>query len=300
MRPVAFSMVSIKGACVGQEDGYFLSDIAATYRQRAELPSYILVVDWFEQTLRSLAAIHATGRVHRSLGLDTIFVDGDHQVRITDGSAGSATSSLASSTLLSPDWEVNSRNRASCAAPEVSAGGPIDERSDLYGVGAAYYELLTNQPAGSLPQPPSRLNYPSSINNTVPQGFDPILMRLLAASPVDRYQSAMDALVDLAILRRSPNFSAAALVRSSASRGERSPGGELTGRGSPRSGVLVKSPGMARPDGVPRAAMIAAGAVLGAAVGAIVGLCMHTFLPATIIVGALVGGVVGIFANPNV
>ena len=61
---------------VEKVQGYSLSEIVATYRQRTELPSYILVVDWFEQAFRALAAIHATGRLHGSIGLEKIFVGG--------------------------------------------------------------------------------------------------------------------------------------------------------------------------------------------------------------------------------
>ena len=61
----------------------------------------------------------------------------------------------------------------------------------------------------------------------------------------------------------------------------------------PRAGQAI------RPAGVPRAAMIAAGAVLGAIGGAVAGWLLNSFLPATIVVGAVVGGVVGVFANPN-
>ena len=64
--------------------GYSLSEIVATYRQRTELPSYILVVDWFEQAFRALAAMHATGRIHRSIGLEKIFVGADDEVRIEE------------------------------------------------------------------------------------------------------------------------------------------------------------------------------------------------------------------------
>ena len=74
---------------VEKVQGYRLSEIVATYRQRNELPSYILAVDWFEQAFRALAAIHATGRMHRSIGLEKIFVGADDEVRIEEGGAAS-------------------------------------------------------------------------------------------------------------------------------------------------------------------------------------------------------------------
>ncbi len=160
------------------------------------------------------------------------------------------------------------RRRTGLRAPELLAGRAVDQRADLYSLGAAFYELLTLRRPGTSPDPPS------SINRTVPKGFDALLLRLLAAAPEDRYAGAEEVLADLAALRRSPRAMAAP--------------------------ALVAAAGQAiRPAGVPRAAMIAAGAVLGAIGGAIAGWLLHSFLPATIVVGAVVGGVVGVFANPN-
>ncbi len=240
--------------------GYSLSEIVATYRQRTELPSYILVVDWFEQAFRALAAMHATGRIHRSIGLEKIFVGADDEVRIEEAGA---TSDFARG------WTAaGAAGDADCAAPEQLAGRAVDQRADLYGLGAAFYELLTLRRPGTPPDPPS------SINPTVPKSFDALLSRLLAPTPEDRYASADLVLADLAAMRRSSNSMAAP--------------------------ALVAAAGQAiGPAGVPRAAMIAAGAVLGAVAGAIAGWLLSSFLPATIVVGAVVGGMVGVFANPN-
>ena len=240
--------------------GYSLSEIVATYRQRTELPSYILAVDWFEQAFRALAAIHATGRMHGSIGLEKIFVGADDEVRIDEGGARSD---------FARGWTpAGTAGDSACTAPEQLAGRAVDQRADLYSLGAAFYELLTLRRPGASPDPPS------SINRTVPKGFDALLLRLLAAAPEDRYASAEEVLADLAALRRSSQSMAAP--------------------------ALVAAAGQAiRPAGVPRAAMIAAGAVLGAIGGAIAGWLLNSFLPATIVVGAIVGGVVGVFANPN-
>jgi serine/threonine protein kinase len=240
--------------------GYRLSEIVATYRQRTELPSYILAVDWFEQAFRALADFHATGRMHGSIGLEKIFVGGDDEVRID---TGGATSDFARG------WTpTGAAGDPDCAAPEVLSGRPVDQRADLYGLGAAFYELLTLCRPGTSPDPPS------SINRTVPKGFDALVLRLLATAPEDRYASAEEVLAELAALRRSPQAMTAP--------------------------ALVAAAGQAvRPAGVPRPAMIAAGAVLGAIGGLIAGWLLNSFLPATVVVGALVGGGVGIFANPN-
>jgi len=246
---------------VEKVQGYNLSDIVATYRKRIELPSFILAVDWFEQAFRSLAAIHATGRLHGGIGLESIFISADDEVRIEEGGTNSD---------FARDWTpVEPAGDSSCAAPEQLAGRAVDQRADLYSLGAAFYELLTLRRPGAAPDPPS------SINRTVPKGFDALLLRLLAVAPENRYASAEEVLASLAELRRSAESMTAPAFVAAASQ-------------------------PIRPAGVPRAAMIVAGAMVGAIGGAIAGWLMTSFLPATIVVGAVVGGVVGVFANPNV
>jgi hypothetical protein len=160
---------------------------------------------------------------------------------------------------------------AGCAAAELPSGRTVDQRGDLYCLGAAFYELLTLRRPGTSPDPPS------SINRTVPKGFDALLLRLLATAAAERFASADEVLANLAVLRRSPRSTAAPALVAAAS--------------AAAAGEVI------RPAGVSRLAMIAAGAVLGAIGGAIAGCLLSTFLPATIIVGAIVGGLVGVFAS---
>jgi serine/threonine protein kinase len=245
---------------VDKVQGFRLSEIVANYRQRNELPSYILAVDWFEQAFRGLATIQAAGRMHGSIALEKIFVGADDEVRIEEAGVRSDFARSWPNTGISAD--------VGCASPEQIAGCAVDRRSDLYSLGAAFYELLTLRRPGTSPDPPS------SINRTVPKGFDAVLLRLLEVAPENRYASADEVLADLAALRRAPkSITAPALV-------------------APPSEAI-------RPAGVPRAAMIAAGALFGVIGGTIAGWLLHLFLPATIVVGAIVGGVVGVFANPN-
>ncbi|NOY68120.1 MAG: AAA family ATPase [Deltaproteobacteria bacterium] len=97
-----------------------------------------------------------------------------------------------------------SRSAFFCMPPEQKAGFP-DFRSDLYCLGAVFYAILTGcppfdpadisdaiQPAlNRLPVPPNE------IKRQIPPVLSDIVMKLMAISPEDRYQSTFGLLNDL-------------------------------------------------------------------------------------------------------
>ena len=70
------------------------------------------------------------------------------------------------------------------AAPEQFGGGQTDERTDIYGLGATLYHLLTGlDPA----RPPYRLRPIREINPGLSSGLEKIILRCTAPNPADRY-----------------------------------------------------------------------------------------------------------------
>jgi serine/threonine protein kinase len=91
-------------------------------------------------------------------------------------------------------------------APERTRGaGEIDGRSDLYGLGATVYALMTGRPpftAHSLPELITRIRTaepekPRKYQMAVPDLFQGVVLKLLAKRPDERYQTAKELLVDL-------------------------------------------------------------------------------------------------------
>ena len=96
-------------------------------------------------------------------------------------------------------------------APEQTGrtGRPVDQRADLYALGATLYELATGEPPfGS--GDPLRLTHdhlarvpvaPAEANPAIPEALSEIVMHLLEKEPDSRYQSAEGVLYDLERLR---------------------------------------------------------------------------------------------------
>lgn len=70
-----------------------------------------------------------------------------------------------------------------CLAPEVKNGEPATTRSDVFGIGAILYELLTTR------SPDKGFVPPSHVREDIPPELDGVLFRCLAPDPKDRFES---------------------------------------------------------------------------------------------------------------
>ena len=78
------------------------------------------------------------------------------------------------------------------------ANRPVDQRSDIYSMGATLYELLTFRPAFDGKTPQEVLTQivtrepvaPRQLDAAVPRDLETIIMKAMAKRPEDRYQSS--------------------------------------------------------------------------------------------------------------
>jgi serine/threonine protein kinase/CheY-like chemotaxis protein len=150
------------------------------------------------QIARALDAIHAHDIVHRDLKPQNImFRDSGRPVIVDFGLA----KDLDSDTHLTRHGEVMATPRY--MSPEQCMGQQADARSDLYSLGAIFYEMLTGRRLYG-DENPAGLVY-QHVHGDVPllperlAGYQPIIDRLLAKRREDRFQSARELFATIAV-----------------------------------------------------------------------------------------------------
>jgi serine/threonine protein kinase len=150
------------------------------------------------QIARALDAIHAHGIVHRDLKPQNImFRDRGRPVIVDFGLARD----LDAVTDLTRQGQVMSTPRY--MSPEQCIGKPADARSDLYSLGAIFYEMLSGRKLFGA-EGPARLVY-LHVHGEIPRlperlaGYQTIIDRLLAKRPEDRFQSALELFATIAV-----------------------------------------------------------------------------------------------------
>jgi serine/threonine-protein kinase PpkA len=143
------------------------------------------------QVARALDAIHAKGIVHRDLKPANILFRADGRPVLVD--FGLARDLGSDSTLTGQQRLLATPRYMS---PEQCLGKLVDSRSDLYGLGAILYEMLTKRKIYDSVAPTDLMRM--HIHEPAPRlpaalaVHQPLLDRLLAKNPDDRFQTAGD------------------------------------------------------------------------------------------------------------
>lgn len=161
-----------------------------------------------EQVLQALQHAHDKGIVHRDIKPQNIILLPDGTIKVTD--FGIARFSRSEHRTMT-DKAIGSVHYIS---PEQARGEVTDEKTDLYSVGVLLYEMLT----GKLPfdadsavsvaimQLQNDPVKPRSINPSIPEGLEEIVLRAMQKNRAQRYQSAAEMLKDIEEFKRNPSI----------------------------------------------------------------------------------------------
>lgn len=140
----------------------------------------------------ALATVHAAGVLHRDVKPDNVLWSPHGEPQLTDFG-------IARLEDLTTTSEGALQATISYAAPEVLAGEPATESSDIYGLGATLYACLT----GASPHPSTggenvaalvarvlEQDPPSLRGRGVPAGLAAVVERAMARRPADRHPDA--------------------------------------------------------------------------------------------------------------
>ncbi|WP_426502660.1 AAA family ATPase [Dactylosporangium sp. McL0621] len=166
---------------------------------------------------RAVAGMHRRGLMHRDITPANIVISRDGAPYLVDFALATPFAELC------PEFTHHTEivGTLPYLAPEQTGrtGRPVDQRADLYALGATLYELATGEPPFGWGDP-LRLTHdhlarvpvpPAEVNRGVPRAMSDIIMHLLEKEPDNRYQTADGVIYDLERLRDADPRAAARL-----------------------------------------------------------------------------------------
>lgn len=195
----------------GQEDGvhYYAMQLIAGHSLDKQAPGKWITSD-FRSFLNvaidladALAHAHECGIIHRDIKPSNLILDEQGKIWITDFGLARSTNDIGMTMTGELVGTVN------YMSPEQALGKPVDERTDIYSLGATFYEMLTGRKAFCGPYQQEILrrieseipDAPRTICPEIPVDLETIVLKAMSKDREDRYASAIELAEDLTALR---------------------------------------------------------------------------------------------------
>ncbi len=181
--------------------GRTLAEILATDRLSLEV-----ALGYAASVARALAIIAAQGVVHRDLTPKSLLIrERDNSVFLLHFMCAGRS---GDESLRTPNPDAPEGTLVYMAPEQTGrTNRPVDHRADFYALGAVLYEMLTGFPPFTSQEPMALVHAhlarapkpPHELEPNVPPAVSRIVLKLLAKSADDRYQSARGVAADIAM-----------------------------------------------------------------------------------------------------
>jgi serine/threonine protein kinase len=190
---------------------YVQGNSVATMLARKEGFSIWDLQDIARQTCQGLDHAHTKGVVHHTLEPAKIMVSWDGTVKVL-GFGISIMSAFAAQSSGKPAGVLH------YMSPEQLRGDPLVASSNIFSLGAIFYEMVTErkafdgEDADQVRQSISDMTpvAPDQINRKIHPALSQVIMKALSKAPEERYQSGQDLVNDLERCKESATKAAAA------------------------------------------------------------------------------------------
>jgi serine/threonine protein kinase len=154
---------------------------------------FATAVSHIAQAAAGLKHAHDKGFVHRDIKPANLMITKEGQIKVLDMGLARSYSDERDNLTGTMGDEEGALGTIDFVAPEQALGQPVDERADLYSLGATLYYLLTGGPPykGARAQilmqhqvaPPPKL--PKSLKVAVPDAINDVIAKMMAKKKAD-------------------------------------------------------------------------------------------------------------------